>query len=212
MTDESVQCFDILASDASWSTFSADERNKVDVFVRRWQIKAGDRVLEPGCGSGRLTAVLATLTGPRGQVLAFDASPRFIRLAAERNLPSQVTLRTAQAESVRLAPASFDHVVCFNAFPHLVPQRVTAGRFAAALRPGGVFWIAHTCSRAFVNAVHRNGPASLNGHLLPSPKKLAHLLREAGLDEIEIEDDAGHFLARAVRCAPNGSSLTDRHE
>jgi demethylmenaquinone methyltransferase/2-methoxy-6-polyprenyl-1,4-benzoquinol methylase len=207
MTTASVRCFDNLATDTRWQTLTAKERRQVDAFVRRWQIKPGDRVLEPGCGSGRLTAVLAALTGPAGRVVAFDASPGFMRLAAQRNLPPHVTLHRARVETLSLAPASFDHVVCFNVFPHFMPQAQTARRLATALRPGGVFWIAHTCNRAFVNAVHRHGPSALHDHLLPAPRKLARLLREAGLDEVEIEDGADHFLARAVRPAHTPASL-----
>jgi demethylmenaquinone methyltransferase/2-methoxy-6-polyprenyl-1,4-benzoquinol methylase len=199
MSPEAVCHFDTLAADPRWQVFSAAERRKVGAFVQRWRIKRGDRVLEPGCGSGRLTAVLATLTGPAGRVVAFDASRALMRLAAQRHLPPQVTFRTARAETLALAPESFDHVVCFNVFPHLVPQAGIARRLTAALRPGGVFWIAHTCSRAFVNAVHRRGPPALHDHLLPAPRKLARLLREAGLKDIEIDDGADRFLARAVR-------------
>ena len=201
MTADSAYCFDTLATDTRWHEFRAAERRTVAAFVRRWRIQPGDRVLEPGCGSGRLTAMLAALTGPAGRVVAFDSSPEFMRLVVRRRLPRHVTLHTARAETLPLAPASFDHVVCFNIFPHLVPQAAMARRFAAALRPGGVFWIAHTCSRQFVNTVHRRGPPSLHEHLLPAPRLLARLLREAGLGEVEIEDGADRFLARAVRPA-----------
>jgi ubiquinone/menaquinone biosynthesis C-methylase UbiE len=201
MPPGAANCFEHLATDTRWHEFTAAERRTVDAFVRRWRIRPGDRVLEPGCGSGRLTVVLAALTGPTGRVVAFDASPGFMRLAARRQLPPHVTLRTARAETLRLAPASFDHVVCFNVFPHLVPPAAMVLRFATALRPGGVLWIAHTCSRQFVNAVHRRGPPSLHDHLLPAPRVLARLLRDAGLEEVEIEDGADRFLARAVRPA-----------
>lgn len=198
MPTDSSRCFDQVATDTRWHGFTAAERCLVDAFVRRWRIQPGDRVLEPGCGAGRLTEVLAALTGPAGRVVAFDSSPAFMRLAAQRKLPHQVILHTARAETLPLAPASFDHVVCFNVFPHLTPQAAMARRFATVLRPGGVFWIAHTCSREFVNAIHRGGPAPLRKHLLPAPRLLVRLLREAGLDEIEIEDGADRFLARAV--------------
>jgi ubiquinone/menaquinone biosynthesis C-methylase UbiE len=195
----SPDCFDLLAADPRWQTFTDEEQRIVDAFVRHWQIKPGDHVLEPGCGSGRLTTVLAALTGPAGCVMAFDVSPEFMRLAAQRHLPPHVILRTARTEELPLAPASFDHVVCFNVFPHLVPQAAIARRLAAALRPGGRFWIAHTCSRQFVNEIHRRGPPAIHDHLLPDPRQLTSLLRQAGLVEIEVEDDAGHFLARAIR-------------
>ena len=37
-----------------------------------WEIQAGDRVLEIGCGQGDTTAVLAHRVGPNGRVLAVD--------------------------------------------------------------------------------------------------------------------------------------------
>jgi len=212
MTSAARFCFDQLASDDRWRTFTANERRVLDAFIRRWQIKPGDCVLEPGCGTGRLTGVLAALVGPMGRVVAFDISPAFLSLARQRQLPPQVTLRRGDAEILRLTPASFDHVICFNVFPHLVPHAVTARRLAAVLRPGGMFWIAHTCSRAFVNSVHRHGPPLLHEHLLPFPRDLARLLRRAGLDEVEVEDGADRFLARAVRCAPRIAPLrSTRH-
>ena len=200
----------MLATDARWSTFSADEREKVDAFVRRWRIGPGDRVLEPGCGSGRLTEILAAQTGPSGLVLAFDSSPRLMMHAQARGLPPHAILRTAHAETLQLAPGSFDHIVCFNVLPHLVPLESIVGRLAESLRPGGRFRVAHTRSRVDVNELHRRGPAFLNGHILPAPRDLEALLRGAGLDQIEIEDGPDRFEAGAVRVAPGSPAGADR--
>jgi demethylmenaquinone methyltransferase/2-methoxy-6-polyprenyl-1,4-benzoquinol methylase len=207
MSTDSGGCFDTLAADTRWRIFTVEERRKVDAFVRRWKIKPGDRVLEPGCGAGRLTEVLAALTGPAGSVVAFDASPEFMRLTAQRALPPHVSLHTARVDALPLPPAFFDHVVCFNVFPHLTPLPEPTRRLTAVLRPRGVFWIAHTRSQTFVNAVHREGPPEIHEHILPGPEELTRLLRDAGLGEIEIEDDAGFFLAHAVRLAPEVASV-----
>lgn len=199
MASTPARCFNALAADPRWHAFTPEEKRMVAAFVRRWGIKRGQRVLEPGCGAGRLSAVLARLTGPRGRVVAFDSSREFIRVAERRGLPAQVSLHRARVQTFPLPASEFDHVVCFNVFPHLVPQATVTRRLAGALKPGGILWIAHTCSRKFVNAVHRGGPPSIRRHLLPVAGKLTRLLRTAGLDEIEIEDAPGHFLARAVR-------------
>ncbi|MDI1248377.1 MAG: class I SAM-dependent methyltransferase [Lacunisphaera sp.] len=202
MAATSANCFNALAADTRWHAFTREEKRTVAAFVRRWGIQRGQRVLEPGCGAGRLTAVLARQTGRAGRVVAFDASREFIRVAEQRGLPAQVSLHRARVQAFPLPPAEFDHIVCFNVFPHLLPQAAVTRRLVAALKPGGFFWIAHTCSRKFVNAVHRGGPPSIRAHLLPAPGSLARLLRAAGLDGIEIEDAAGHFSARAIRPAP----------
>lgn len=206
MHTDAAPCYDRLASDPRWHGFTVAERRKVSAFLNRWRIKPGDSVLEPGCGSGRLTEVLAGLTGPTGRVLAFDVSPEFTRLAAQRGLPAHVTLRTARAETLPLAPESFDHVVCFNVFPHLVPAADIVRRFAAALRPGGKLWIAHTRSRAWVNRIHRSGPRALHHHLIPESRMLRRLLREAGLRVLGVSDQRDHFHARAVRPGLDGGA------
>lgn len=195
----SAQYFDALATHARWRCFSAVENRKVRDFTRRWRIAPGDRVLEPGCGSGRLTRILAALTGPTGKVLAFDASAAFTKLARHRRLPRQVTVRTAFALSLELDPASFDHIVCFNVFPHLMPLGKHLRLLARALRPGGRLWIAHTCSRSFVNRMHRHASAALRDHLLPAPRELRRLLATAGLRVIAVESRRDRFFAGAVR-------------
>jgi len=96
MSTDSGGCFDTLAADTRWRIFTLRSAARVDAFVRRWKIKPGDRVLEPGCGAGRLTEVLAALTGPAGSVVAFDASPEFMRPdRASGALRPQVSLHTA---------------------------------------------------------------------------------------------------------------------
>lgn len=200
-SDRAARAFAALAQDPKWRAFTAGERSRVNRFLRRWAIQPGERVLEPGCGSGRLTEILAACTGPTGQVLAFDPVPAFVRLARARCLPAHVRIRRAAVEVVTLSPMGFDHVVCFNVLPHLVPLGAALRRLANALRPGGRLWIAHTRSRRFVNAVHRRASAEFRRHLLPPPRVLRRLLRAAGLREIVIEDGAGSFFAVAVRPA-----------
>lgn len=41
-------------------------------LVREWQITAGAKVLELGCGQGDCTTVLADAVGPEGKVIAVD--------------------------------------------------------------------------------------------------------------------------------------------
>src|ERR1022692_4203924 len=79
-------------------------------------------------------------------------------------------------------------------------------------RPPGA-WIA-PCAGAGSGEVRSREapPASLRNHLLPAPRVLDRLLRGAGLGEVEIEDGADRFLARAVHPAPVfAGPPVDRH-
>lgn len=71
----------------------------------------GARVLEMGCGDGRLTPGLAERAA---FVLAFDPEAEAIEAAKERlpaELQQRVEFRAAAAESIEIPPGSFDLVV-----------------------------------------------------------------------------------------------------
>lgn len=72
----------------------------------------GKRVLEVGCGDGRLTSRLARFGVEK--IFAFDPDPETIR-AARRQLPEKyrdiVTYRVGNAEHVKQKGSQFDIVV-----------------------------------------------------------------------------------------------------
>jgi ubiquinone/menaquinone biosynthesis C-methylase UbiE len=79
--------------------------------LRRLADFRGRRVLEMGCGEGRLTAGIAA---DAAHVLAFDPDAASVAVAG-RTLPAdlraRVEFRAAAAESIEIEPASFDLVV-----------------------------------------------------------------------------------------------------
>lgn len=86
------------------------ERRELLAFEAMAPDLSGRRVLEVGCGDGRLTRRYAHRAG---EVLAIDPDP--VRIAAlERDRPAgRVTARTAGFldEDLDLAPRSFDAIV-----------------------------------------------------------------------------------------------------
>lgn len=51
--------------------------------LERLALRGGEVVLDAGCGSGRVTALLADRVGPQGRVYAVDAAPSMVRHAKE---------------------------------------------------------------------------------------------------------------------------------
>jgi len=104
-----------------------------------WLTLRGDeRVLDAGCGSGRVTAqVLERL--PRGRVIAVDASPSMLaeagrRLATDRD---RVELLLADLREPLPLAQPVDAILSTAAF-HWVPDHGRLYRnLAAVLRPGG---------------------------------------------------------------------------
>jgi ubiquinone/menaquinone biosynthesis C-methylase UbiE len=124
------------ANTAHHRAFDAD-------FLAATPLRQGMRVLDLGCGSGDLTAHLAEIVGPAGEVVGVDAQPSMLDEARARARPNQsFELAAVQALDEVFGPdhdASFDLVIS-RAVLHWVPSADQLGVYRSAarlLRPGG---------------------------------------------------------------------------
>jgi trans-aconitate 2-methyltransferase len=102
--------------------------------LERLALRGDETVLDAGCGTGRVTAVLAERL-PLGRVIAVDGSPDMVA-KARANLPSNCEVRVADLAGLELEEP-VDAIVSTAVF-HWIPDhdRLFSGLFAA-LRPGG---------------------------------------------------------------------------
>jgi trans-aconitate 2-methyltransferase len=101
----------------------------------RLDLRGDETVLDAGCGSGRVTAMLLERL-PRGHVVAVDQAPSMVEHAREA-LPSD-RATVLQAELTSLALEEPVDAVFSNAVFHWVPDHDRLfERLHAALRPGG---------------------------------------------------------------------------
>ena len=110
----------------------------VDAVLSRLALDGGERVIDAGCGSGRLTAALLDRL-PHGRVLALDRSRNMLEVA-------RVNLRPAYAGRVQFVQAALplvpvtgwaDVVFSTATFHWIRDHQVLFARSARALRPGG---------------------------------------------------------------------------
>jgi demethylmenaquinone methyltransferase/2-methoxy-6-polyprenyl-1,4-benzoquinol methylase len=179
--------------------FPSDQAAKVEQCLREWDIDQGDRVLEPGCGSGRLTARLAGLVGSTGLVHAFDVSHAMIRRAFARGLPSQARFLRASANAIPLPGATFDLVICFCVFPHFLSPARTLAEFRRVLRPGGRLIVQHIENREGMNAFHREHAPDAPSLPLPSDPEMNRLFRHAGFLNVDIREHPPGYRATGLR-------------
>jgi SAM-dependent methyltransferase len=124
---------------------------------------SGQRLLDCGCGSGYLTAELATRCGA---VVGTDLSPRFLevcrRRAAGRGRLDLV--RHDLATGLPFASGSFDAVLCKMVLQYVPEIGGFARESLRVLRPGGRLLVAvdHPFHALYAFAQHRAGR--------PSPK------------------------------------------
>jgi SAM-dependent methyltransferase len=107
-------------------------------MARRAAGLAPGDVLETAAGTGIVTAALARAL-PGARIVATDLNQAMLDVAAARIESPSVRFRTADAQALPFADASFDIIVCqFGAM--FFPDRVTAYREARrVLRPGRRF-------------------------------------------------------------------------
>ena len=199
MSDESLaRYFDRCADDGVMDSFSPEDEGKLRRFMELWDIQPGERILEPGCGSGRLTERLAGAAGPEGEVLAFDLSPRMIEKARERGLPGQVEFAVASAEAMPTEDGCFDKAICFHVFPHFNDKAAALSEIARALRPGGRIWVTHLSSRSEINELHKGLGPEVSAHQIPSGSEMRALVEAAGFVLDTLEDSPDGYWVCAV--------------
>ena len=105
-------------------------------LVEKLGIERGGRVLDVGCGTGRLARWIAEMVGPEGEVAGID--PLADRIAIARQDNDGIRFEVGSAEDLgRFADGSFDRV-CLNAVFHWIEDKPRAlAEVWRVLRPGG---------------------------------------------------------------------------
>jgi ubiquinone/menaquinone biosynthesis C-methylase UbiE len=119
-------------------------------LVERLGLAEGARVLDIGCGTGRLTRWIAEHLGPTGSVVGLD--PLEERIGVARSHGGGVRFEVGQAEDLSaFADASFD-AVCMSSVFHWVADKAKAlAEIRRVLRPAGRLGVTtnpHELSRA----------------------------------------------------------------
>jgi len=182
------------------SAFGPYEMDKIDRMLKQARITAGMRVLEPGCGTGRLTSILADLVGPNGYILAIDMSAKMIESARCRiGLRDNVSLKCATIETCALDPESYDAVICHNTFPHFDDKLGVSAHLAAGLKRGGRFIVFHFMNSERINDLHRKTHASVLDDLIPAEAEMRQILGSVGLRIESLLDDESGYLLSSIR-------------
>jgi len=106
------------------------------------QVKTGDRVLDVGCGSGRLTLAAQRWVGLTGEAQGIDPAPEAITVARRNAARARLAAKfeVGLVETIPFPDATFDVVLSRLVLHHLpgdLKQRGLA-EMRRVLKPGGV--------------------------------------------------------------------------
>ena len=157
--------------------------------VDRLDLGGGETVLDAGCGSGRVTALLAERL-PRGRVVALDGSRSMIETARRRLAPFGDRIRFVLADLMRPLPITepVDAVLSTATFHWVPDHEALFANLAAALRPGGR--LVAQCGGAgnlttVVRALEELGADPFTGKVFATRERTAERLRAAGFVDVE---------------------------
>ena len=117
-------------------------RPEYEAALRTVGIRAGDTVLDAGCGNGGFLSELCELVGPEGSVTALDLAPENVASveAAIRAgvLPPTVQSRVGDVLAPPFPDSVFDHVWCANVAQYLTGSEFgrMASEFRRVAKPG----------------------------------------------------------------------------
>jgi trans-aconitate 2-methyltransferase len=119
---------------ASYERVSAPLEAMGRDVLDRLQLRGDERVLDAGCGTGRVTAALVERL-PRGEVIAVDGSPAMVEQARER-LGGAADVRVADLLALELE-RPVDAILSTATFHWIADHDQLFTRLREALVPGG---------------------------------------------------------------------------
>lgn len=124
---------------ADYARHSQAQQQWARELLGKLALTGNERVLDIGCGDGKVTAEIARLV-PSGSVLGVDASPEMISfaIAAHATVGGASNLSFAQADARSLPFIDEFDVIFSNATLHwVIDHRPVLAGIARSLRPGG---------------------------------------------------------------------------
>jgi SAM-dependent methyltransferase len=180
---------------ATWEQRFPDDDPVYADAVARLGLRAGQAVLDAGCGTGRALVPMRDAVGRDGTVVGVDLTPEMLAAARDHGRLTVAALLLADTRFLPLRDASVDAVLAAGLLPHLPDPAAGLAELARVTRPGGRLAVFHPVSRAMLAARKGRVPA-VDGTL--ARPVLGPLLERGGFT-MDSYDDGDRFLALATR-------------
>ena len=155
------------------------------------ELRAGERVLEVGCGTGDVALAAGARVGSTGSVHGIDPSPEMIAVARDKatRAAAAVDFQIGVIEALAFPDAAFDAVLSSLMMHHLPDELKRRGlaEIARVLKPGGRCAIVDF-KRPTTHAARAATALLLHGAMREDIQDLPELMRAAGFTRLRTGD------------------------
>lgn len=110
------------------------QRTEVDAALAEIPFRAGARILDAGCGSGRHIQSMP----PGTSCIGIDTSVNMLKIAKSKLGDGATMLVAADATQLPFRDKSFDGIISIRVLQHIMPQPAAIREFARVSKPGAV--------------------------------------------------------------------------
>lgn len=185
-------------------------------------VKAGERLLDVGCGTGIVARSAAPVVGASGKVVGIDLNADMLRVARAVSGRPEVEWRQGNAAELPFSPGSFDVVLSHQAVQFFSDPVAGLREMRRVLAPGGRTGVG-VCrmispdrvyaplASALERFVSREAAAIMASPFSPwKPSQFRNLFVQAGFGDVRVRIDARHlrypsveeFLRREAASSP----------
>jgi len=187
---------------ALWAApeYGPEEMLKLARLFRHVGPLKGFKILEPGCGTGRLTEILSNHVGEEGLVVALDISLMMVEAARRRTgVRPNIEIHQCAVEEFWMK-REYDLIVCHQVFPHFEDKGKVLKVLASALKPKGRIIVIHFINRVEINDRHRKAGTAVEMDMMPGQDEMKCLFTKTGLEiECILDDYLGYFLSASLK-------------
>jgi len=188
------------------------ERALREMTVSLAQVKAGDRVLEVGCGTGTLTLAAKRQAGPSGEVFGIDIIPGMIEASQSKAAQAKMeaTFQLGSIEDIPFPANQFDVVMCSFMIFHMseMVRRKGITEIYRVLKPQGRLLVLDLALPA--RALPRTIAKTLfRGMLKHDLRELVPLMEASGFSGVETAPAKLRILGLSVLAFARGNARKD---
>ncbi|XP_030493558.2 phosphoethanolamine N-methyltransferase 2 isoform X1 [Cannabis sativa] len=164
-------------------------------FVKKLELKPGQRVLDVGCGIGGGDFYMAENFDV--EVVGIDLSVNMISLALERatGLKCSVEFEVADCTKKTYPHNSFDVIYSRDTILHIQDKSTLFKSFFKWLKPGGKVLISDYCKSTRTPSIEFSNYIKQRGYDLHDVEAYGQMLKNAGFEDVIAEDRTNLFIA-----------------